>query len=222
MTRTARLALAPQNKEEWSRLFKLHKEEYLRKRLRAINLCWDGLSQNQVKRQLGCSQSSLHRWIDSYLDGGFTKLLGKWISGNSGKGKLTKIRKRILRYIILKKSPMDYAYQSGVWTLDLLIDLLNKKWDISLQKSQLYVILNKDLGLSHQKFHRDYQEADKGKQKQFLKDLDKALSEENQEVIWFDEFSLSTRTEAGYGWAVINSSPRIASREKKENVVMCC
>lgn len=222
MTRTERLALAPQDIETWSKLFKKHKEEYLRNRLRSIKLSWEGKSQKAIAQQLGCSKSSLHSWIDSYLSGGFPELLSKWTSGREGTGRLNKTHKRILTYIILHKNPMDYSYQTGLWTLEILKDLIKIKWSISLGKSQLYTILTKDLGLSHQKFHRDYREADEGKQKSFIKELDGELVKENQEVMWFDEFSLSTRTDDSYGWAVRNTSPTIPSREKKENAKMFC
>ena len=118
--------------------------------------------------------------------------------------------------------PLSYGYNSGTWTIGIIVNLLKEKWNISLKKSQVQHILTRDLDLSYQKFHRDYKEANKGKQKAFISNLNQELTKENQEVIWFDEFSLSTKTDASYGWAPRNSSPKVASSEKKENARTYC
>lgn len=89
LTRTTRLQKAPRDDSEWSRLFAKHKEEYLRKRLRVLKLSWEGLSQSKIRTKLGCSKSSIHRWIDAYLSGGYAELLQKHISGATGKGQLS-------------------------------------------------------------------------------------------------------------------------------------
>lgn len=217
MTRKARIALAPQNVEKWLKLFKKHTKEYERKRLRAIKLLWEGHSQKQVSNLLNCSKTSLNDWIDSYLLGGFKELLKPWDSGRKNKGQLNQTQERILRFIILHKSPLLYGYSTGLWTLSLLSDLLNKKWGISLKTTQLHSILQERLGLSHQKYHQDYKEANKAAQKAFVNSLKtKESSTSTSKSIWFDEFSISNRTETAYGWGVRNQTAIVSSRQKKE------
>lgn len=223
LTRKARIALAPQDRKNWSKLFKKHIKEYERKRLRAIQLLWDGHTQNEVSKKLNCSKTSLNDWIDSYLSGGFSELLKPWDSGRKGKGQLSRTQEKILRYIILYKSPFLYGYNSGLWTLSLLSDLLKKKWNITLKLTQISTILKENLGLSHQKYHQDYKEANKKTQRAFVRSLkDRQEQSEQSQSIWFDEFGISTRTDAAYGWAVRNSSATVASRQKKENEPISC
>jgi len=194
----------------------------LRTRLNAIKLLWDDFKLVDVCIRLNCNIKSLRKWIDAYLAGGFKQLLLKKVSGRSGKGKLDKDYLRILRYIILQKKPSDYGMDFYRWTLDAIKNLIFQKWEIGLKKSQLQVILKEKLGLSYQKFHRDYANADIGAQKAFAKDINRRIENKSEDEIqiWFDEFSISTRPDASYGWAEINSSPTVPSNEKKDKDIM--
>ena len=66
--------------------------------------------------------------------------------------------------------------------------------------------------------------ADKGKQQAFTSDLHHRQEEQQEDevMIWFDEFSISTRPDASYGWAERNTSPTVPSNEKKETAIMAC
>lgn len=216
------MAAAPQNRVEWQKLYYQHQKSYLRTRMNAIKLIWDGKKLVDVCIILGCNLKSLRNWVDAYLLGGFKELLRKKKSGQTGKGKLSEEQLRLLKYIVVHKTPLDYDMNFYRWTLSLLGELLEKKWGIQLQKSQIQQILTKKLNLSYQKFHRDYANADIGAQKEFAKDIGQRINEkeEDEVLIWFDEFSISTRPDTSYGWAQINTNPTIGSDEKKENDIM--
>jgi len=222
LTRRKRIALAPQDRELWQKLYYKHPKSYQRRRMNAIKLLWDGLKQIEVCEQIGCNRKTLHTWIDLYLSGGFSSLLSPLKPNKLGTGLLKAYHLRILKYIILHKSPIDYGKVGYRWTLAYIGELLVDKWQINLQKSRIQEILQNDLNLSYQKFHRDYGNADKGKQKAFAKDLNQRLSNQSKEeaIIWFDEFSISTRADTSYGWAERNSSPKIVTNEKKDNGIM--
>lgn len=216
------MANAPQDRELWQKLYYKYPKSYQRRRLDSIKLLWDGYKQIDVCVQIGCDRKTLHKWIDLYLGGGFDSLLEPIQSNKKGKGKLQAYHLRVLKYIIIHKSPKDYGKATHRWTIPLIKELLKEKWGIELKKSRIQEILHQELGLSYQKFHRDYGNADKTKQKVFAKDLDSRIANQSQEeaLIWFDEFSISTRADVSYGWAVRNSSPKIVTNEKKENGIM--
>jgi len=222
--RRQRIDKAPQDREEWQKLYYKHQKSYQRRRLLAIKLLWDGYKLVDVCFELGCNIKTLNKWIDLYLNGGFAELLRPKKSGKKGKGKLDATKLRILKYIILHKTPLDYGKDVYRWTLALLLDLIAEKWEITLKKSRLQTILSEDLGLSYQKFHRDYANADKAKQRAFISDIHQQVEnlDSQEALIWFDEFSISTRPDAGYGWAEKNTSPTIPSNEKKENEILVC
>lgn len=222
LNRRQRMAVAPQDRAEWHKLYYRHQNSYLRRRLNAIKLIWDGSKLVDVCIQLNCDIKSLRSWIDAYLLGGFKKLLAPKISGKRDKGKLNKEQLRVLEYIILEKTPLDYGMDFYRWTLDAIKALMAEKWKIELQKSQIQVILKEKLGLSYQKFHRDYANADVNKQKSFAQDVNQRTENKSEDEvqIWFDEFSISTRPDASYGWARVNTNPTIPSNEKKEKDIM--
>jgi len=222
LNRRQRMAVAPQDRDEWQRLYYHHQNFYFRRRLNAVRLIWDGLKLVDVCIAVNCDIKSLRKWIDAYLSGGFKQLLASKVSGKRGKGKLSKDQLRVLKYIILKKTPLDYAMDFYRWTLDAIKNLIATKWQVELKKSQIQVILKQKLGLSYQKFHRDYANADINKQKSFAKDLSQRIENKSEDEvqIWFDEFSISTRPDASYGWARVNTHPTIPSNEKKEKDTM--
>ncbi len=217
--RRSRLQQAPQDRDLWQKLYYKHPKSYQRRRLEAIKLLWDGLKLVEACERLECDGQTLRKWVDLYLEGGFNRLLAPKVSGKKGKGRLTGARLRVFKYILLHKTPQDYGLEGYVWTLKLMKSLLKEKWGIQLEKSRLQEILDKELNLSHQKFHRDYLNADKGKQRAFVQDMQKRMEErqEDEVQIWFDEFSVSTRPQASYGWAEKNSAPTVPSDEKKES-----
>lgn len=212
---------APQDRELWQKLYYKHQKSYQRAKLEAIKLIWDNFKLVDVRLRLGCAENTLNGWIDAYLSGGFKLLLMPKKSGKSGTGQLNNQKKRLLKYIILYKNPSDYPdydLVGYVWTLEILRVFLLKKWDVKLKKSRIHEILDKDLNLSFQKFHRDYANADKNKQKEFASDLQNRLDNKTEDEVhlWYDEFSVSTRPQASYGWAEKNTSPTIPSNEKKK------
>lgn len=72
------------------------------------------------------------------------------------------------------------------------------------------------LNLSHQKAHSDYQNADKNEQLQFIEKFKQTLleSDDQNAVITFDEFSISSKPGNYYGWAERNTRPRVRTDEK--------
>lgn len=225
LNRLQRIYQAPQDRELWQKLYYKHQKSYHRRKLNSIKLLWDGLKIIDVRHSLGCSVNTLNGWIDDYLNGGFSELLNPRQSGNEGKGKISDARLRVFKYIILHKKPSnysDYGLIGYVWTLNLMQILLSKKWQIDLKITRIREILDRKLNLSFQKHHRDYANASSAKQQNFVKDMQRRIDNhpENEAHIWYDEFSVSTRPQASYGWAEKNTSPSIPSNEKKENAIM--
>lgn len=68
-------------------------------------------------------------------------------------------QKQQLKYIILTQAPKDHGLDRNLWTAEVIIEMIKTKWDIDYKDSRIYEILD-DLGLSHQKAHRDYANSD--------------------------------------------------------------
>lgn len=171
MNRTIRIQrLAPQDRELWQILYYRHQQQSRRRRLLALKAIWDGASMADVCRDQKVRRKTLEAWLDSYLHGGFDALLAPQKRPRSQT--LTPQRRKVLRYILLHKVPADYGIDSYQWTAAHVMDLLRTKWDVALRPTRLYEIFD-ELGLSHQKAHRDYGPARPGQQAEFARTLEK-------------------------------------------------
>ena len=77
-----------------------------------------------------------------------------------------------LKKMILSQKPTDYGIDRYIWTGEIISTVIQQKWGVELKDSRIYEILSL-LNLSHQKAHRDYANADKDQQKQFVEVLKK-------------------------------------------------
>jgi transposase len=174
MNRTIRIQrLAPQDRELWQTLFYRHQQQSRRRRLLALKALWDGQSMIEVCRIQGVQRKTLEKWLDRYLQGGFDALLAP--QRRTRAQTLDPTRRKILRYILLHKTPADYSFDSYQWTVRHVQALLEQKWQIALSATRLYEIFD-ELGLSHQRAHRDYGPSRPGERAAFVTTLKKNSS----------------------------------------------
>jgi len=68
-----------------------------------------------------------------------------------------------------------------------------QNWGVQLKDSRIYEILH-CLGLSHQRGHRDYANADATAQQQWTQKIKKLqLRQANEKIVFFDEFAVYDR-----------------------------
>ena len=156
--------------EEWEKLFCKYQQEYIRKRLKAIKYLHEGQTRQEVMAKIDCARKSLIIWIDMYCEGGLKALATPMKSHR--KQKLGKEEKGELKKMLLEKKPTDYGIDRQIWTGKSIIEVVNQRWNIQLKDSRIYDIL-KEIGLSHQKAHRDYENADQQAQQEFITKIKK-------------------------------------------------
>jgi transposase len=171
MNRTIRIQrLAPKYPDLWQALYYRHQQQSRRRRLLALKAIWDGANMAEVCRTQGVQRKTLEIWLDSYLHGGFDALLAP--QKRPRPQTLTPQRRKILRHILLHKVPADYGIDSYQWTAPHVMELLRSKWNVALHPTRLYEIFD-ELGLSHQKAHRDYGPARPRQRAAFVRALEK-------------------------------------------------
>lgn len=161
---------APRDRDLWKKLYYRHQEQRLRRRLLALKALWDGATLADVCRTQNVARPTLERWIDAYLHGGFDRLLAP--EHRAVPQALSATRRRILRYVVLHKTPAEYGLEQYQWTAPLIRQWLEQKWQIHLGEGRIYQLLD-ELGLSHQRAHRDYQPAQPAQQAAFVQELKK-------------------------------------------------
>lgn len=155
--------------DAWQKLYYKDQQDYIRKRLSAIKWLSEGYSRTQVCQRVGCSYNTLISWMDKYCSGGLDELV-KPIQHRNAPQRLSPEQRQELKRMLLEDSPRDYGVSRHIWTAESLMVVMQQRWDVSLKSSRVYEILS-ELGLSSQKAHRDYANADPEAQKQFVEIL---------------------------------------------------
>lgn len=169
--RNEELRLNKFEESEWQKLYNGNQKSYIRKRLDTVKYLQEEMPRSEVAFKLGVSRSSIDKWIDTYNKGGLSGLIKIKRSINR-KQRLSLQQKEELVNMILKERPEDYGIDRHIWTGKILEEVIKTKWGVILKDSRIYNILE-ELGLSHQKAHRDYENADPEAQKAFVAELKK-------------------------------------------------
>ena len=76
--------------------------------------------------------------------------------------------------MLLENKPIDHGIGRQIWTGKIIAEVIKQRWDVYLEDSRIYTIF-KEVGLSHQKAHRDYENADPLAQQELVSSLKKRL-----------------------------------------------
>lgn len=216
MNRRIRLQrCAPQNREEWQRLYYQHQQYRMRRRLKALYAIWEGQGLKAVAKAQHIHYKTLIGWLDDYLDKGFKSLLAPQTCRHTQR--LSETRQKVLRYIVLHRKPVDYGIGSYQWTAPRVQMLLQKKWDVKLGLTRIYELFH-EWGLSHQRVHRDYGPSNAKERADYVAGVNTALrtATPGSALVCMDEFALQSIPDTHYAWAPRNSKPTIPSDEKKQ------
>lgn len=90
-----------------------------------LKAIWDGMTLAEVCRQYHVRRQTLNGWLDSYLHGGFERLLER--KPTHRKQLLSDQQQKIVRFIMLHKSPVDYGIDSYQWTAERVKSMIEQK-----------------------------------------------------------------------------------------------
>ena len=170
LSRTDRLKKIPPEWDLWQKLYYNYQQAYIRQRLLALKYLWLGKSRSEVCQMLGCTYLTLTKWIDKFLEGGLVKLTQPIT--HQVPSRLNEEQKLEIKKMLLEQNPNDYGIDRYIWTGKIIRSVIYQRWGVELKERRIYEILD-FLNLSHQKAHRDYANADKHLQKQFIEILKK-------------------------------------------------
>lgn len=157
MNRTQAVQDKPFDVDEWQKLYYRHQQQYIRHRLEAVKLLHQGSSRTQVCEQIGCSYDTLTSWSDKYLNGGLSELVSP--IRHQKPSRLSVEQQQQLKRMVLTQRPTDYGIERQMWTGAILSEVIAQRFAVQLKDSRIYELLE-ELGLSYQRAHRDYANAD--------------------------------------------------------------
>jgi transposase len=136
----------------------------------AIKYLHEKKSRKEVMKLVGCTQQTLITWVDLFLEKGLSGLVEPITHQKPQRLSLEK--KQEIKTMLLEQKPTDYGIDRQIWTGKIICEVIQMRWGIKLKDSRIYEILD-ELNLSHQKAHRDYENADPVVQKEFVDSLKK-------------------------------------------------
>lgn len=119
--------------------------------------------------QVGCSYDTLSSWIDKYLKGGLSELVSP--IRHQKPSRLSVEQQQQLKAMVLTQRPTDYGIERQMWTGAILSEVIAQRFEVQLKDSR-YDLLE-ELGLSYQRAHRDYANADPTAQKDWVETVKK-------------------------------------------------
>lgn len=134
-------------------------------RLRALILVSDGYTENRTAAKLDVGRASVQRWIRRFRSGGLKALARGPYHG--AQPKLSEDQKHALACMI-ESGPESAGLDTGVWTAPIIVDLVKRRFNVSLSASQIRRILHK-LGFSLQFPRRKLSQADKKLQANWIR-----------------------------------------------------
>jgi transposase len=117
------------------------------RRLQAIDMLLEGMSQVDVAEDLGVHHHTVSHWMAIYRAKGKPGL--RW-SGREGRPALLDDGKREQLKKILVRGPSSYGYSIGLWTLPRIAAVIEKEFGVSYSEPHVWRILQ-DIGWSCQR-----------------------------------------------------------------------
>ena len=201
------------DENKYKKYFHQNQAEYIRKKLRSVELYEHGNEFNEIATVLSLNQQVVRGYINLYIKEGFEGLC-KPIK-RAHKSRLTSPELAEFEAVILHKRPNEVGLQGNIWTGATMRQYIKNKYSVEYKKG-IYDLLER-LKLSHQKAHADYGNAKVEEQAAFIQDLKDTLlqADDKTAVIKFDEFSVQSKPSSYYGWAKKNTRPKVKTNEKK-------
>lgn len=190
-------------------------------RLRAVEQVGAGEHPEDVATALGLHRKTVYGWLAKAREGGTEALKAKPVPGRPPKLSSSQMRK--VYTIVAGTDPRQHAFDFGLWTRDIIREVIRRDFGIGLSAVSVGRLLKK-LGLSAQKpLYRAYQ-ADPDAVAAWKEEEYPAIAAEAKkigaEIYFADEASVRSDYHAGTTWAPVGKTPVIEATGARFSVNM--
>src|ERR1700753_1805243 len=131
-------------------------------RLYAVYQVSLGQPSRKLEELYNTSFKQITNWVHRFEEEGIEGLRDK--PGRRRTARLDETQRQRIGALLREESPVEHGYNSASWTGPMLISWIEKHYQVSYKKAQIYNIL-KSLGFSYQKGKGIFPEEDSTKQK---------------------------------------------------------
>jgi transposase len=191
--------------------------EYIRiQAVKAVRI--ENKSPEEVIKTFGLHRANIYKWLSKYDAGGLEVLKSSKSQGPSPKlneKQLAQLKKWLL------KNPLQHKFSFALWTVEMIVELIQSKFGVTYSKVQAGRIL-KSLGMSRQRpVERAYQQ-DPEKVSQWMNKtypaIKKEARKEKRAIYFSDEAGFHATAQYGSTWSPIGKTPEIKASGKREKV----
>ncbi len=175
-------------------------------------------SPEDVIKNFGLHRANIYKWLSWYDADGYEGLKSTKAKGPAPK--ITASQEQQLAKDLLK-NPLQLKFDYALWTIDMIAELIHRKFSIDYSKVQVGRLM-KRLGLSRQRpleraIQQDPKKVEAWLQEQYP--AIKAEAKKEKRVIYFsDEAGFHATAQYGSTWAPKGETPIIKTSGKREKV----
>jgi transposase len=163
-----------------------------------------------VAAMLKISLSSIYAWIERYNRGGYESLDTATAPG--AEPRITSEMDKFIKEIILNETPVDYGYDTPLWTCPIVVAIVKKIFGVEVLATTIDIHLNK-MGLSPQKPCYVAREQDPAEVEHFLAEkfprIQRLAERIGAEIAFEDEAGVDMREHAGRTWGLVGQPPTV-------------
>lgn len=164
----------------------------------------------------GISRSCIYDWLREYRAAGEDALDTQKAPGSPPA--ITSDIDHWLKETILHSTPQNHGYDTLLWTLEILVDLLKKRFDLWVSDSTVALHLHR-MKLSCQKPHYQAKGQDPEKVADFLnnkfKRIQKLAQNIGADIAFEDESGIGVMTRSGRTWGKVGSPPKVVVTDRR-------
>lgn len=175
-------------------------------------------SPEEVIKTFGLHRTNIYKWLRCYDAFGFEGL-----KSSKSAGPAPKLANKQLQQLskLLLKNPLQLKFDYALWTSDMIVELIERKFSVTYSKVQVGRLMKK-VGLSRQRPLERAVQQDPQKVKQWLEKQYPAIKQEarkeKREIYFSDEAGFHATAQYGTTWAPKGETPIIKTSGKREKV----
>lgn len=198
---------------------KLPTEEQALLRRLAVQRVLQGESPKAVTESYGLGQKTIFTWLKIAREKGLDALAPK---PRPGRGKsLTEFQEQEVKRWVLTGDPRQYNFDFGLWTRQIVADLIFDQFGIQLSVTAVGNLLHR-LGLSPQKplrraYERDDEAIKEWKEKTYP-EIRKTAKKAGAEIFWLDEASIRSDDPLMRTWGLKGQTPTVETSGQRQGI----
>ena len=188
-------------------------------RLMAVRRVQAGEKPSAVIAGYGLCRTDIYRWLRAAKKGGEAALKARKAPGR--KPTLTAKQKQRVRRWICGKDPRQYAFDFGLWTRQIVAELIEQKFGVCLSVSTVGRLLA-ELDITPQKpLRRAYERDPKAIEKWVHEDyprLKKRAKKRGAEIFFLDEAGIRSDAPLERTWGAKGHTPVVRTSRQRQSV----